>query len=178
MVDEFQVGHSLDERSSIGPVNNEKQYKFVQELIVKANNSGAEVRELGSKLDASNWENGYYILPHVIIDREHTTELVHCEQFGPVIPVIPFQSAEQAIQYANSSDYGLASSIWSTNIERAKEIAREMEAGLTFINTHGLGSTVFGMPFGGIKNSGVGRESSPVLTLSAYTDTHALRYLK
>ncbi|UWG96300.1 aldehyde dehydrogenase family protein [Dehalobacter sp. DCM] len=177
-VNQYIVGYGLDERSNIGPVNNERQYTFVQSLIEQARQSGAEVRELGIKLDPKNWENGYYILPHVVIDKEHCTDLVQCEQFGPVIPIIPFTTVDQAIALANDSDYGLAASIWSTDSEKAKTIAREMEAGLTFINTHGLGSTVFGMPFGGIKNSGIGREGSPLLTLSAYTDTHALRLLK
>lgn len=177
-VNEYKVGHGLDERSGIGPVNNAKQHQFVLGLIEHAKSSGAEVRELGTKIDPENWDNGYYIMPHVVIDRSHTTELVGCEQFGPVISITPFETIEQAVQYANASDYGLASSVWSRDIEQAKAIARKIEAGLTFINTHGLGSTVFGMPFGGIKNSGIGRESSPMLTLSAYTDYHALRYLK
>lgn len=177
-IDEYKVGHGLDERSSLGPVNNARQYDFVKGLIKEAENSGAEVRTLGSKLDPDNWENGYYILPHVVIDINHITDLVHCEQFGPVIPITPFRTTDQAIRYANESDYGLAASIWSEDIERAQRNARRLEAGVTFINTHGLGSAVFGMPFGGIKNSGIGRESSPSLTLSAYTDTHALRYVK
>lgn len=176
--DKFRVGHGLDERSTLGPVNNAAQYKFVQHLLADARDKGAVVRELGSKLEPENWNNGYYIQPHVVLDREHSTELVHCEQFGPVIPLTPFRTVEQAIEFANQSSYGLASSVWSNDFERALEIARQLEAGLSFINTHGLGSVVFGMPFGGIKNSGIGRESSVEPTLSAYTDYHALRFLK
>jgi len=176
--DKFRVGHGLDERSTLGPVNNGTQYKFVQHLLADARKIGAEVRELGSKLEPENWNNGYYILPHVVVDREHATELVHCEQFGPVIPLTPFRTVEQAVEYANRSNYGLASSVWSSDFERALGIARQLEAGLSFINNHGLGSVAFGMPFGGTKNSGIGRESCVGPTLSAYTDYHALRYFK
>jgi len=176
--DKFRVGHGLDERSTLGPVNNGTQYKFVQHLLADARKIGAEVRELGSKLEPENWNNGYYILPHVVVDREHATELVHCEQFGPVIPLTPFRTVEQAVEYANRSNYGLASSVWSSDFERALGIARQLEAGLSFINNHGLGSVAFVMPFGGTKNSGIGRESCVGPTLSAYTDYHALRYFK
>ncbi|HHV64668.1 MAG TPA: aldehyde dehydrogenase family protein [Peptococcaceae bacterium] len=177
-VAQFKVGHGLDERSTLGPVNNFRQYQFVRELIEEAKSKGASIFELGSKLEPENWNNGYYILPHVVIDKEHNTRLVHSEQFGPVIPITPYKTVQQAIQLANCTSYGLASSVWSTDPERAKKIARQLEAGLSFINTHGLGSVVFGMPFGGIKDSGIGRESSPIPTLLAYTDYHAIRYLK
>ncbi len=176
-VDKLAVGHGLDERSSFGPLNNERQHLFVLELIDRARAEGASVRQLGSKVDPGNWDNGYYVLPHVVIDRDHTTRLVGCEQFGPVIPLTPYRDVDEAVRWANTTEYGLASSVWSTDHDRALAVARKIEAGLTFINTHGLGSTVFGMPFGGIKNSGVGREMSAEPTLSAYTDYHAIRHL-
>lgn len=177
-VDKLQVGHGLDERATLGPVNNKHQYQFVLKLIEEAKSCGATVRELGSKLDPENWNNGYYILPQVVLDREHRTQLVHCEQFGPVIPITPYKTIEQSIQFANDTNYGLTSSIWSSDFERAVKVARKIEAGSTFINTQGQGSTTFGMPFGGIKNSGIGSEMSSVPTLSAYIDFHAMRYLK
>lgn len=177
-VDEFKVGHGLNEEATLGPVNNLNQYNFVLGLIKDAKEKGAIVRELGSKLNPESWNDGYYILPHVVIDKEHNTKLTHCEQFGPVIPITPYKSIEQAIELANDSEYGLASSVWSSNFDRAKEVTEQLESGLTFINTHGLGSVVFGMPFGGIKNSGLGRESSPIPTLLAYTDYHPIRYMK
>lgn len=177
-VDQFKVGHGLDEQSTYGPVNNENQFKFVKALLEDVRTKGATVRELGSKCDPANWDNGYYILPHVVIDRDQKTQLVACEQFGPVIPITPYKTVAQAIQFANNSQYGLASSIWSSSYDRAKVISKQIEAGLTFINTHGLGSTVMGMPFGGIKDSGIGREMSAEPTLSAYTDYHSIRLLK
>ncbi|NMA67996.1 MAG: aldehyde dehydrogenase family protein [Desulfitobacterium sp.] len=175
---DYRVGHGLDEHATMGPVNNLEQFRFVRELINEAKENGAVVRELGSKCDPDNWDNGYYILPHVVIDKEHTTRLVHCEQFGPVIPITPYETIEEAIAMANDSNYGLASSIWTGDYERGKKLAPQLEAGLTFINVHGLGSTAMGMPFGGIKDSGVGREMSAEPTLYAYTDFHAMRLLK
>ncbi len=177
-INEFKVGHGLDERASLGPVNNASQLAFLCSLVENARSVGCKVYELGTMLEPENWSNGYYIRPHVVLDRDHTSQLVGCEQFGPVIPITPYRTLEEALTYANASEYGLASSVWSGDFDRAVEVAREIEAGLTFINTHGLGSSVFGMPFGGIKSSGIGRESSVAPTLSAYTDYHALRYLK
>ncbi len=174
----YRVGHGLDEHATMGPVNNLEQFRFVRELINEAKNNGAMVRELGSKCDPDNWDNGYYLLPHVVIDKNHTSRLVHCEQFGPVIPITPYQTIEEAIEMANDSNFGLGSSIWTGDHERGKELAPKMEAGLTFINAHGLGSTAMGMPFGGIKDSGIGREMSSEPTLFAYTDFHAMRLLK
>lgn len=174
----FRVGHGLDEHATMGPVNNLEQFRFVRELIIEAKSNGAVVRELGSKCDPDNWDNGYYILPHVVIDQDHKSRLVHCEQFGPVIPITPYQTIEEAIEMANDSNYGLGSSIWTGDYERGKKLAPQLEAGLTFINAHGLGSTAMGMPFGGIKDSGIGREMSAEPTLFAYTDFHAMRLLK
>ncbi len=177
-VDEYKVGHGLDPRASFGPLNNKKQFTFVKNLIERTKNSGAIVRELGSKLDPEGWDNGYYILPHVVKTESHSSEIVCCEQFGPVIPIVPYRTIEEAIEFANETEYGLCSSVWSSDFQRALDVARKIEAGSTFINTHSFESTTLGMPFGGVKNSGIGREMAGELTLSAYIDYHSIRYLK
>lgn len=177
-VDEYKVGHGLDPLASFGPLNNKKQYQFVKNLIEMTKNSGSVVRELGSKLDPEGWDNGYYILPHVVKAESHSLEIVSCEQFGPIIPIIPYSTIDQAIEFANDTEYGLCSSVWSNDLQRALDIARKIEAGATFINTHSFASTTLGMPFGGVKNSGIGREMAGNLTLSEYIDYHSIRYLK
>lgn len=178
VVDEYKVGHGLDERASFGPLNNKKQFEFVKNLIKKTKQSGAVVRELGTKLDPKGWENGYYILPHVVKGAPQESPIVCCEQFGPVVPIIPYKTIEEAIAMANDSEYGLGSSVWSNDFDRALKVARQIEAGSTFINTHSFESLSLGMPFGGVKCSGIGRELGGEPTLSAYIDYHAIRYLK
>ena len=177
-VNEYKIGHGLDERASFGPVNNENQFNKVKAFIENTKKSGATVRELGSKLDPAGWDNGYYILPHLVKDVANSSQIVSCEQFGPVIPLVPFKTVEQAIGYANDSEYGLCSSVWSDDLQRALPIAHQIEAGQTFINTHSFDSFALGLPFGGVKSSGIGREFSGEPTLSAYIDYHVVRYLK
>jgi len=177
VVDEIKVGHGLDERATMGPVNNRNQYQFVKDLIQQTKQSNAVVRELGQKLQPEEWENGYYILPTVVRDIDPTSTLVCCEQFGPVIPVIPYQTLEQAIEMANDTEFGLGSSVWSADRNRAVEVARQIEAGFTLINGHGIDMLDVRMPFGGIKQSGIGREFTE-LSLADYIEYHGIRYLK
>jgi acyl-CoA reductase-like NAD-dependent aldehyde dehydrogenase len=177
VVDEIKVGHGLDQQATMGPVNNKVQYQFVKDLIEQAKQSNARVRELGKKLCPEEWDNGYYILPTVVRDVEHSAKLACCEQFGPVIPLIPYQSIHQAIEMANDSEFGLCSSVWSSDRKRALEVARQIEAGSTFINSHNIESLDVRMPFGGIKQSGIGREFSEV-SLADYIEYHGIRYMK
>jgi len=177
-VDEYKVGHGLDESASFGPLNNKKQYDFVNQLIEKTKKSNDIVRELGKKLDPENWDNGYYILPHVVKTNNYSCDVVACEQFGPIIPVLSYENEEDVIQLANNSEQGLGSSVWANDIDRAYKIAQRIEAGSTFINSHSFESLALGMPFGGFKQSGIGRELGVNETLGAYLDTHAIRYTK
>jgi acyl-CoA reductase-like NAD-dependent aldehyde dehydrogenase len=177
-VDQYKIGHGLDERATFGPLNNENQYNKVLAFIENTKKSGATVRELGSKLDPSGWDNGYYILPHIVKDADNDSQIVSCEQFGPIIPIISYKTVEQAIAYANGTEYGLCSSVWSSDVQRAIPIAQQIEAGQTFINTHSFDSFGLGLPFGGVKSSGIGREFAGDSTLSAYIDYHVVRYLK
>ncbi|MGQ4615966.1 aldehyde dehydrogenase family protein [Nocardia sp. R7R-8] len=176
-VDEFEIGHGLDPRAKFGPLNNEAQFKKVNDLLDHTRNSSADVVELGRKLDPSAWENGYYVLPHVVRDVEHTAPVSREEQFGPVIPLIAYDNEEQAVDWANDSAYGLCSSVWTTDRDRGLSVARRIEAGTTFINTHSFESLDLRMPFGGIKQSGIGREFG-TYGLSEYVEEHAIRYVQ
>lgn len=175
-VDEIQVGYGLDERSTLGPVNNVRQYRFVNELIDQTKQI-AIVRELGHKVDTNSWKEGYYILPTVVRDIDPTADLVVEEQFGPIIPLVKYSTMEQAIKMANSTPHGLSSSVWSTDVKRALGVARQVEAGATFINSHSRESSGPNMPFGGMKESGMGRERTEI-GLADYIEYHSIRYLK
>lgn len=99
------------------------------------------------------------------------------EQFGPVVPLIAYDDEEQVVSWANDSEYGLCSSVWTTDPDRGLAMARRIEAGSTFINTHSFESLDLRMPFGGVKQSGIGREWTTT-GLSAYVEEHAIRRLK
>jgi acyl-CoA reductase-like NAD-dependent aldehyde dehydrogenase len=176
-VDEYAVGHGLDPQADFGPLNNEAQYKKVQELIDRTRNSSATLVELGRKLDPSSWGNGYYLLPYVVRDVDHAAPVSCEEQFGQIIPLIAYDDEEQVVAWANDSEYGLGSSVWTSDPERGLAMARRIEAGSTFVNTHSFESLDLRMPFGGVKQSGIGREFGHA-GLSEYVDEHAIRYLK
>ena len=100
-----------------------------------------------------------------------------CEQFGPIIPLIAYDDEEQAVRWANDSEYGLGSSVWTSDRRTGLAIARQIEAGSTFINTHSFESLDLRMPFGGVKESGIGREFGEA-GMREYVEEHAIRHLK
>lgn len=176
-VDELTVGHGLDPQVSFGPLNNEAQFTKVMDLLGRTRDSAVDLVQLGRKADPSSWDNGYYVLPHVVRDVEHAAPVSCEEQFGPVVPLIAYDDEEQALRWANDSEYGLCSSVWTADPERGLAVASRVEAGSTFINSHSFDSLDPRMPFGGIKQSGLGREFG-VPGLSAYVEEHAIRRLK
>ncbi len=177
-VDKFKVGHPLDPKSTFGPMNNRAQYQFIKDLIERTRATGAEVIELGEQLDPSTWNDGYYLRPAIVKHADPDLEVVVTEQFGPVIPVVAYRTEEDVIRMANQTELGLGSSVWSRDVERALAVARQLEAGMTFINQAGtsrLGQK--NIPFGGVKQSGIGRESSEI-GLAEYVEYHGINVHK
>jgi len=161
-VDQIAVGEPLDERATMGAVNNRGQFERVHELISGARSQGRDVRELGIRLEPDNWENGYYLQPTVVLDAQQSDDIVREEQFGPVLPVVTYEHEDDAVRMANDSELGLSSSVWSASTGRALELASRLEAGATIVNHHLF--SIAGnhhIPFGGWKQSGMGWEGSP-----------------
>jgi succinate-semialdehyde dehydrogenase/glutarate-semialdehyde dehydrogenase len=115
---------------------------------------GAQVLTGGKRLD----ERGYYFQPTVLGNVRPGMPAYHEETFGPVASVIRVKDSEDALRVANDTDFGLGSAIWTADLERAKELAERVEAGLVFIN--GMVASDARLPFGGVKRSGYGRELS------------------
>lgn len=173
-VDKLRIGHPLDPRSTMGPMNNRAQWNFVKELVARARDQGADIVELGEFLDPEVAQEGYYLRPALVRRAQPLSEIVAVEQFGPVLPVVAYQDEAQAVRMANESELGLGSSIWSSSSARALAIARELEAGMTFINQ--TGASRLGQrhaPFGGVKQSGIGRESSDI-GMAEYVEYHSI----
>lgn len=158
---EFQhikVGNGIQPDAEMGPLNNKAQYEYVNGLIERARKSGATVITGGIQLDPESWDKGYYILPAIITGVDQKSEIVRAEQFGPVIPILPFKEDEEVISLANDSEFGLRASVWTEDESKALEFADRLEAGAVFHNNH----TVFQdlhLDFPGLKESGLSRET-------------------
>ncbi|MFC7655491.1 aldehyde dehydrogenase family protein [Pseudonocardia benzenivorans] len=175
-VDGLRVGHGLDPDSSFGPLINERARERVQGLIERARAAG-DVHELGRYVDDQTADNGSYLLPSIVRDVAHEAEIVAVEQFGPVLPLVAYDSVDEAVTMANDSEFGLASSVWSTDIDRAVQVADRLEAGVGFVNSHNVWSLSFDMPFGGVKQSGLGRERTET-GVQEYVEDHVIRVIK
>ncbi len=149
----LKVGPGMEEGSEMGPVNNRPQYERVLELMEAARQDGARFAAGGEPLPG----DGYFIAPSIATELSDGSRLVDEEQFGPVLPVVPVSNAEDAIERANRTHFGLGGSVWTGDRERGVEIAGELECGTAWVNRHGAMSPY--APFGGFKWSGIGREN-------------------
>lgn len=144
------IGSGLDPQTTFGPVQNAVHYEKVKGIIADAIQRGACVLTQAVQLP----EKGYFIAPTIIGNLPSDTRLIHEEQFGPVLPVIPFQDIDEVIQLVNNSEYGLGGSVWSKDLEKATSIAHRLETGTVWINRHAEMSPQ--AAFCGWKMSGLG----------------------
>lgn len=171
--DKIVVGFGLDPEVTMGAINNKPQYESVLKLIEEAKQTGATVKEVGRLSDKVSRDQGYFILPHIVTDVDNRHPIVQEEQFGPVIPILPYDTIDEAIEMANDTEYGLANSIWTADIEKGFKLARRLQSGSVFINTHKVGASAANMPFGGFKQSGIGRGHG-VEALYEHTELQAI----
>lgn len=151
------VGDGTQEGVTMGPVNNKEQYEIVGDFLAEAKDAGADVRELGSVRDEAEFDEGYFFKPTLVVKPDPGLKIVKDEQFGPALPILTFKNDEEVVALANDSNYGLCSSVWTEDAERALSVARRLEAGYTYLNAHGPAAQDSRAPFGGFKQSGFGR---------------------
>ena len=150
----FKVGDPFEQASRLGPVISKAQRERVRGYIQKGIDEGATLVTGG--VDApEGLDKGYYVRPTVFSNVDNKMTIAQEEIFGPVLSIIPYDDEEDAIRIANDSIYGLAGGVWSSDIERAKRVARRMRTGQVDINGGSFNAVA---PFGGYKQSGVGRE--------------------
>ena len=150
------VGLPDDPGAVIGPLISEKQRDRVEGYIQKGKDEGARLVTGGGRPDGL--DSGYYVQPTVFADVDNSMTIAQEEIFGPVLAVIPYETEDDAIRIANESDYGLAGSVWTTDFDKAIEIASKIRTGTYAVNMYAFDP---GAPFGGYKNSGIGRENGP-----------------
>ncbi|MEH6576879.1 MAG: aldehyde dehydrogenase family protein [Amphritea sp.] len=151
------VGDGTLPETTMGPINNKGQYGVVTSMIEEARQAGAEVRELGEVPDQALYEQGYFQKPTLVLDPDRNLRIVREEQFGPAVPIVPFDTIDEAVAWANDSEFGLCSSVWTEDRDQALKVARRLEAGYTYLNGHGPLAQDPRAPFGGHKHSGIGR---------------------
>jgi acyl-CoA reductase-like NAD-dependent aldehyde dehydrogenase len=149
------IGAGLDADSQLGPVCNAPQLARVERCTAQALADGARAVTGGHRLDRP----GYFFAPTILADVPPAGSVVMEEQFGPVLPVLSYESLDEAVEAANGTGFGLGGSVWGTDLDRAEEVAGRLECGTAWINHHAELSLA--QPFAGIKDSGVGVAGGP-----------------
>ena len=155
-VQALPVGLPSDPAVQIGPLISEKQRQRVEGYIAKGKEEGARLVCGGGRPEGL--DDGYFVEPTVFADVDNKMTIAQEEIFGPVLSIIPYDTEEDAIKIANDSVYGLAGSVWTTDVPKGIEISQKIRTGTYGINWYAFDP---GSPFGGYKNSGIGRECGP-----------------
>ncbi len=150
---EVQVGDPLDENTQVGAIVNDEQLDKILHYIADGQRSGANLRSGGRRLKSVA---GRFVEPTIFSDVRPDMPIAREEIFGPVLSVLPFDHADEAIAIANSTPYGLSAAVWTRDLDRAFSVSRGVRAGTVWINTFMEGPAE--LPFGGYKESGLGRE--------------------
>ena len=154
----LRIGDGLNPEVDLGPIFSEAQREKTEAHIADAKKKGARVLFGGRRPDGEEFRRGFFFLPTVLDRMDHSMRMMREETFGPVAPMMSFDSDEEAVRLANDSRYGLAAYVFTSDMTRAFSIAERLEAGSVGINTTNV--IVPQAPFGGWKESGIGRERS------------------
>lgn len=163
------VGDPMDPATEIGPMVAQRQQERVEKYIALGQEEGARVVVGGNGMP-EGLSSGWYVRPTVFADVDNRMRIAQEEIFGPVLSVIPFDDVADAVRIANDSEYGLAGTVWTGDVEAGLDVARQVRTGTYGVNTYTMD---FAAPFGGYKTSGVGREFGPE-GLSHYTELKSI----
>merc|ERR1719198_1830667 len=161
--------------TKFGPINNKMQLARVEGLVEDAKKAGARVVAGGQKF-SPNGKQGYFYEPTILADVAEGVRVVDEEQFGPVIPLLKYRDVDEALARANSTDFGLGGSVWTNDLEKGSQVAAQIQSGVKGVNAHPGGGP--GTPFGGVKQSGIGREGGGTIGLKEFVDMTSLRVAK
>lgn len=151
-----KVGHPMAEDTKIGALVSKPHLEKVLSYVNIAKKEGGKVLYGGNQLTIKGYENGYYMEPTIIEVKTDECRVNQEEIFGPVVTIMPFETEEDVLAMANKVKYGLSATLWTNNLKRTMQMTKHLEAGIVWVNTWLMRD--LRTPFGGVKNSGVGRE--------------------
>ena len=155
-VSELKIGNPSAESTNIGALVSKEHLEKVKSYIDFAEQEGGTVLFGGARITVTGFENGYYLQPTIIEVADNKCSLNQEEIFGPVVTIMPFKTDEEALHLANEVKYGLSATLWTNNLNRTMQFSKQLQTGIVWVNTWMLRD--LRTPFGGQKDSGVGRE--------------------
>ena len=174
-VKSIRVGNGLDKLTHMGPVHTNEQREKVESMVEDAEGRGAKELVKGGRPGQKELEKGNFYIPTVLGDVDYDSQIAREECFGPALPIFIVKDLEEAIERANDTPYGLGSSVWTRNVERAYHTAESLQAGTTWVNSPPIARAE--VPFGGFKQSGFGRELG-IEGLDHYYETKSIQVLE
>ncbi|RXZ38222.1 aldehyde dehydrogenase family protein [Oxalobacteraceae bacterium CAVE-383] len=167
----LRLGDPLDGNSQMGPLNSKKHYDRVCQMIQKGKDEKARLMTGGGRPEGKQFEKGYWLQPTVFAEVTPQMTIGREEIFGPVLSVFKWKDEKEAIDIANSTEYGLTASIWTNDLKTALRMAKAVQSGYIWVN--GASGHFYGTQFGGMKNSGLGREEG-IDELLSYTEVKTI----
>jgi aldehyde dehydrogenase (NAD+) len=165
----LRLGNGLEASTQVGPLVNQSQVEIVSSYVEIGKKEGAELLCGGEPATGPGMERGYFFQPTIFSQVKPNMRIAQEEIFGPVLSVITVDSFEEAIHVLNDTDYGLSSSIYTQDVNRAMRAIRDIEAGITYINGPTIGAEVH-LPFGGVKDTGNGHREASHTVLDSFTE--------
>ena len=166
-VQKLRIGNGLEQGVTTGPLHTEARRAEIQSQVDDAVIRGARILTGNTR----PFEQGYFYSPTLLVDVDEASQMLHEEVFGPALPIMRVKDLDEAIEKSNDSIYGLGSSIWTRDLEKANEAARRLESGYTWINS--IPDLYDELPFGGVKQSGLGKEHG-IEALDYYVETKSI----
>jgi len=170
-----RLGSGLLPTSTMGPLNTARQRDFVSSLCSEAKAAGHEVRTFGNIDESALQAGGHFLRPALVLNPAPSLRIVTDEQFGPAVPILPFTDVDAVVAQLNGEWSGLGSSVWSADLERAGAVAARLRAGTTWINNASAMAIDDRAPFGGFRQSGMGRELG-LEGLREFTEPHTVTF--